>query len=165
MGNACRFFRLSLPGLKMEYKNQLSPFPLLHQPAKEFRGCSLENQNFTFSIKRKNKQRKQNAAVRKKKKKKKERNNKKKKTWPQKKGKNYAIVPWSPNWVFRMTIWSYTKPLSTQNMKKKMWVVPLRIPNVTNLICNGNLKLIKKDYIYVFLRLTPSTRTAYYLVV
>lgn len=58
MGNACRFFRLSLPGLKMEYKNQLSPFPLLHQPAKEFRGCSLEKSNFTFSIKRKNKQRK-----------------------------------------------------------------------------------------------------------
>lgn len=44
VGNACRFFRLSLPGLKVENKNQLSPFPLLHQPAKEFRGCSLENQ-------------------------------------------------------------------------------------------------------------------------
>jgi len=34
----------------MENKNQLSPFPLLHQPAKEFRRCSLEKSNSIFSI-------------------------------------------------------------------------------------------------------------------
>lgn len=36
--------RLRPPDLKME-KNQLSPFPLLYQPAKEFRRCSLEEKN------------------------------------------------------------------------------------------------------------------------
>lgn len=49
---SCKFLRLSSPDLKME-KNQLSPFPLLHQPAKEFRRCSLEKKsNSILSIKR-----------------------------------------------------------------------------------------------------------------
>lgn len=49
---SCKFLRLSPPDLKME-KNQLSPFPLLHQPAKEFRRCSLEKKsNSILSIKR-----------------------------------------------------------------------------------------------------------------
>lgn len=49
-----QILRLSPPDLKMQ-KNQLSPFPLLHQPAKEFRRCSLEKKsNSILSIKRQN---------------------------------------------------------------------------------------------------------------
>lgn len=44
---SCKFLRLSPPDLKME-KNQLSPFPLLHQPAKEFRRCSLEKNQIPY---------------------------------------------------------------------------------------------------------------------
>lgn len=44
---SCKFLRLSPPDLKME-KNQFSPFPLLHQPAKEFRRCSLEKNQIPY---------------------------------------------------------------------------------------------------------------------